>query len=138
MDLWYNSDQALSVALSQVENLVEMSHIIQDLHTCTPPPSLSLSSSAIELDARALTLPPVMPLVFVNLGDFPWLLWHPIPLSTVFLPQWCNSALLNGVPASVLECLIRTKTAPMTAAEKRQVPRRLKVQEWAMAAFTPE
>src|SRR5579863_8647554 len=106
-----------------------MSRMIQDLHARTPPPALSPSSSAMELDERALTPPLAAPLAFVNLGDYPWLLRHPVPLSTIFLPQWCESALVNGVPASVLECLIRTETAPMTAAEKRQVPRRLQVLE---------
>src|SRR5579863_1797799 len=63
---------------------------------------------------------------------------HPMPLSTVFLAQWCLDGLKNGVPASALECLIRTETAPMTAKEKWRVPMRLHALQQAVAVFIPE
>ena len=92
----------------------------------------------MELDERALTPPPATPLAFVSLEDFPWLLRHQMPTRVVFLRSWCIDALRNGVPASALECLIRTETAPMTAAEKRQVPKKLRALKQAVASFTPE
>ena len=110
--------------------------MIQELHTRTPPPSLSPSSSAMDLDERARSLPPATPLAFINLGDFPWLQRHPMPSSTVFMSQWCYDGLKNGVPESALECLIRTETAPMSAAEKRQVPKKLRALKQAMAIWT--
>ena len=137
-DAWFDEDRAPSVSLSQVENLVETSHMIQDLHSRTPPPSLSPSSSAMDLDARARTPPPTAPLAFVSLGDYPWLLRHPMPLSGFLLAGWFESAMRNGVPASALECLVRTETAPMTAAEKRAVPKKLKTLQKVVEAFTPE
>ena len=109
--------------------------MIQDLHARTPPPALSPSSSAMELDERALTPPLAAPLAFVNLGDFPWLLRHPMPMSMVFMSPWCLDGLKNGVPASMLECLIQTETAPMTAAEKRQVPKKLRALKEAVRCF---
>src|SRR5579863_4196060 len=48
-DEWFE-DRAGSVTLSAVENLVKTSHMIQSLHERTPSPSLSPSSSAMELD----------------------------------------------------------------------------------------
>ena len=87
----------------------------------------------MDLDERARTPPPPAPLAFVSLMDYPWLLRHEMPASTVFLKQWCVNGLRNGVPASALECLIRTKTAPMSAAEKRQVPKKLCALKQAMA-----
>src|SRR5579863_4801757 len=136
-DEWFE-DRAPSVSLSQVEDLVETSRMIQHLHERTPPPSLSPSSSAMDLDERARTPPPAAPVAFVTLGDYPWLLRHPMPLSTVFLAQWVFDGLKNGVPESALETLIRTETAPMTAAEKRQVPKKLRAFRQAVAAFAQE
>ena len=133
-DAWFE-DRAPSVTLSQVENLVETSRMIQELHTRTPPPSLSPSSSTMDLDERARSPPPATPLAFVNRRDFPWLLRHEMPLSPAFLSQWCFDGLRNGVPASALECLIRTETAPMTATEKRQVPMKLWALERAVKVF---
>jgi len=134
----FNSDRAPSVSLSQVEDLVATSHMIQDLHVCTPPPSLLPSSSAMKLDKCALTLPPAVPLVFVSLEDYPWLLRHAMPSSVLFLLQWCLDGLKNGVPASALECLIRTETAPMSVAEKRQVPKKLCALKQAVDSFALE
>ena len=74
--------------------------------------------------------------MFVNLGDFPWLQQHPMPTSTVFMLQWCYDSLKNSVPESTLECLIRTKTAPMSVAEKRQVPKKLRALKQAVTIFT--
>ena len=116
--------------------------MIQDLHARTPPPSLSPSSSAMDLDERARTPPPAAPVAFVALGDYPWLLRHPMPLSTVFLAEWCLDGLRNGVPESALETLIRTETVPMTAAEKRQVPKKLRIlkgaaTDWALEQESP-
>ena len=112
--------------------------MIQDLHVRTPPPSLSPSTTAMELDERAATPTPAAPIAFVSLGDYPWLQRHPMPMSTVFLAQWCHDSLKNGVPASALECLIRTETAPMTAKEKRRVPQQLRALQQAVADFVPE
>src|SRR5579863_5748049 len=95
-------------------------------------------SSAMDLDERARTPPPAVPVAFVVLGDYPWLLRHPMPMSTVFLSQWCFDGLKNGVPESALETLIRTETAPMTAAEKQQMPKKLRALCQAVAAFTQE
>ena len=100
--------------------------------------ALSPSSSAMELDERAHTLPPMAPLAFVSLMDYPWLLHHEMPTSMVFLKQWCLNGLRNGVPASALECLIQTETAPMTAAEKRQVPKKLCALKQAVDSFALE
>ena len=72
------------------------------------------------------------------MADYPWLQRHKMPVSTVFLAQWCHDALKNGVPASALECLIRTETAPMTAKEKRRVPMKLRALKNAVADFVPE
>src|SRR5579863_266093 len=49
-DEWFDEDQAGSVSLSMVEDLVETSRMIQHLHERTPPPSLSPSTTAMELD----------------------------------------------------------------------------------------
>src|SRR5579863_5323477 len=132
---WFDSPRAPSVTLSAVEDLVETSRMVQSLHDRTPPPSLSPSSSAMDLDERARSPPPTAPLAFVSLMDYPWLLRHEMPASTVFLKQWCLNGLRNGVPASALECLIRTETAPMTATEKRQMPQRLRALERAVKTF---
>src|SRR5579863_7973741 len=137
-DSWFNSDRGASVTLSQVEDLVETSRMIQELHARMPPPSLSPSSSAMDLDERARTLPLVAPVAFVALGDYPWLLRHPMPVSMVFLSQWAFDGLKNGVPESALETLIRTETAPMTAAEKWQVPKKPCTLRQAVAAFAQE
>jgi len=137
-DEWFDEDRAGSVSLSAVENLVETSHMIQDLYECLPPLSLLLSSSAMDLDEQARTPPLTVPLAFVSLGDYPWLLRHPMPSSTVFLAQWCFDGLKNGIPVSALECLIWTETAPMTATEKRQVPKKLRALRQAMASFALE
>src|SRR5487761_1211770 len=50
---------AQPVTLSQVEDLVATHEMIQALHARTPPPALSPSSSAMELDAGPIPLPPL-------------------------------------------------------------------------------
>ena len=56
-----NSFPPNPVTLSQVEDLVTTSEIIQALHMRTPPPALSPTSSAMELDAGPLSPPPLLP-----------------------------------------------------------------------------
>src|SRR5579863_4812495 len=69
---WFDSNRAPSVSLSQVEDLVAMSQMIQDLHDRPPPPSLSPSTTTMELDERAATPTPTAPIAFVSLADYPW------------------------------------------------------------------
>ena len=49
-DSWFDEDWAPSVTLSQVEDTLETSRMIEDLHACTPPPSLLPSSSTMAPD----------------------------------------------------------------------------------------
>ena len=87
------------VILSQVEDLVAMHEMIQALHVRTPPPALSPSSTAMELDVGpALSPPPPSsPLTWVHCHPAPnngvWRSW----LTQCYVPCSQDSYMTNGL-----------------------------------------
>ena len=84
------------VTLSQVEDLVAMHEMIQALHARTPPPALSPSSTAMELDAGPVLPPPPLP----PSSPLDWVSRHPAPDNGTWC-SWLTDALENDISVTL-------------------------------------
>ena len=115
------------VTLSQVEDLLATSEMIQALHRRTPPPALSPSSTAMELDAGPIPSHPPASSAGSDFSsesfhqdlfrEYPWTLSHHPPASGSW-QVWLTQALEHGIPAPILVQVIDNYTSPRTKSDR--------------------
>ena len=126
--LYGSLDRPSPVTLSQVEDLVATSAMIQALHARTPPPALSPTSSDMELDAGPIpTHPPAHPTSSGYVPGPSWIASHPPPLTGDWM-NWINAALDNDeTPATVAAVIKSQASSPMTKQAKQSKRDRLRM-----------
>jgi len=88
------------ITLSQVEDVLATSKMVQALHSRTPPPSLAPTvtspTSALATPAREMRLtPPQL-----------WYVKNPMPAELESFPAWVSATLENGVPIKRLRIIV--------------------------------
>ena len=100
------------VMLSQVEDILAMSRMVQALHAQFPPPtSSSASSSSTEMNVDEFPSPSHSRAASLDASFNPWTDTHcsPDPRETLMVwRSWIEATLLNGVPVKGLQTYIQT------------------------------
>src|SRR6267142_6408970 len=105
------------VTLSQVEDILATSGMVQALHARFPPPaSSSASSSSMEMNVDESPFPPHSFASSLDASFKPWTDTHPLPdpwEMPVMWGSWTDATLLHGVPAEGLRSFIKTVGASL-------------------------